>query len=101
MTRLKTALKWFAYGIGLGLLFAPRSGKETRQQLMQGASGYVSKAMNTGSQAVNQAAQKVDQAGSQGSSTMQQTGQQTSQQAGYTVHESSGSSGGTFSGGPA
>ena len=27
---MKTAMKFFAYGLAIGILFAPRSGKETR-----------------------------------------------------------------------
>lgn len=62
MKRLTTALKWFAYGIGLGLLFAPRSGRETRSQVMQAVSGYVSQTLNAGSQKAQQASTKMDQA---------------------------------------
>ncbi|MDQ4099979.1 MAG: YtxH domain-containing protein [Chloroflexota bacterium] len=31
---LQTAVKFFVYGLVAGLLFAPRSGNETRQQLL-------------------------------------------------------------------
>jgi gas vesicle protein len=34
----RTAMKFFVYGLILGLLFAPRSGKETRKELV----GWVS-----------------------------------------------------------
>lgn len=34
----RTAMKFFVYGLVLGLLFAPRSGAETRKELM----GWVS-----------------------------------------------------------
>lgn len=34
MGRVRTALKFFVYGLVLGLLFAPRSGDETRQQVL-------------------------------------------------------------------
>ncbi len=30
----RTAVKFLTYGLVIGLLFAPRSGKETRQELM-------------------------------------------------------------------
>jgi hypothetical protein len=65
MGKLTTALKWFAYGIGLGLLFAPRSGKETRQQVAQTVSGYVTQALNTGSGMMGQGGSRSQQAGSQ------------------------------------
>ncbi len=32
--RARTALKFFVYGLLIGLLFAPRSGEETRRELM-------------------------------------------------------------------
>jgi hypothetical protein len=32
--RARTALKFFVYGLLLGLFFAPRSGAETRTQVM-------------------------------------------------------------------
>ncbi len=31
--RAKTALKFFVYGLVIGMLFAPRSGEETRARL--------------------------------------------------------------------
>ena len=31
---MRTAVKFFVYGLLVGLLFAPRSGAETRQELM-------------------------------------------------------------------
>ncbi len=31
--RVRTALKFFVYGLVVGLLFAPRSGEETRARL--------------------------------------------------------------------
>jgi len=31
---MQTAVKFFVYGLVAGLLFAPRSGNETRQELM-------------------------------------------------------------------
>jgi len=30
---MRTAMKFFAYGLAIGVLFAPRSGKETRAAL--------------------------------------------------------------------
>ena len=35
--RARTALKFFVYGLVVGLLFAPRSGQETRQQALDWA----------------------------------------------------------------
>jgi gas vesicle protein len=32
--RTKTAMKFFAYGLAIGILFAPRSGKESRSALL-------------------------------------------------------------------
>jgi len=97
--RLTTALKWFAYGIGLALLFAPRSGRETRQQLIQSANQYMNKALNQGSQAVNQATQKAQQATNQATAKAQQTSDQVDP-ATYEMRESGTTT--TFtSGGPA
>jgi len=96
--KLTTALKWFAYGIGLTLLFAPRSGRETRQQLIQSANQYMNKAFNQGNQAVNQATQKGQQATNQAASKAEQTSNQMDP-ATYEMRES-GSSGYT-TGGPA
>jgi len=33
-SRARTAMKFFVYGLVLGLLFAPRSGEETRQRVL-------------------------------------------------------------------
>jgi len=30
ISNLRTAMKFFAYGLAIGILFAPRSGKESR-----------------------------------------------------------------------
>lgn len=35
LSRMRTALKFLTCGIVVGLLFAPRSGQETRRELMQ------------------------------------------------------------------
>ena len=32
--RSRTAVKFFVYGLAIGLLFAPRSGEETRSRLI-------------------------------------------------------------------
>ena len=34
IARMRTAMKFFTYGLLIGLLFAPRSGKETRSRLI-------------------------------------------------------------------
>jgi gas vesicle protein len=34
IARTRTALKFFTYGLLIGLLFAPRSGKETRSRIL-------------------------------------------------------------------
>jgi gas vesicle protein len=38
---VRTAVKFFIYGLVAGLMFAPRSGEETRQELMNWISGSV------------------------------------------------------------
>ena len=35
--RARTAMKFFVYGLAAGLLFAPRSGEETRKQALDWA----------------------------------------------------------------
>lgn len=35
LSRMRTAIKFLTCGIVVGLLFAPRSGQETRHELMQ------------------------------------------------------------------
>lgn len=37
--RAKTATKFFVYGLIVGILFAPRSGEETRSQVLGWLSG--------------------------------------------------------------
>ena len=37
MSRMRTALKFMTYGILVGILFTPRSGSETRRELMRWA----------------------------------------------------------------
>ena len=39
--RARTALKFFVYGLVVGLLFAPRSGEETRARVL----GWINQAM--------------------------------------------------------
>ncbi len=34
IARTRTAMKFFVYGLAVGILFAPRSGKESRGALM-------------------------------------------------------------------
>jgi hypothetical protein len=41
IARARTALKFFVYGLVIGLLFAPRSGEETRARLMAWFGGAV------------------------------------------------------------
>ena len=38
IARTRTAMKFFTYGLLIGLLFAPRSGKETRGRILSWAS---------------------------------------------------------------
>ena len=37
----RTAVKFFVYGLVLGLLFAPRSGEETRKEVLGWVSGMI------------------------------------------------------------
>ncbi len=98
MKNLTTALKWFAYGIGLTLLFAPRSGRETRQQMIQAVNQYMNKAINQGNQAMSQATQKAQQATNNATSKAEQTSNQMDP-ATYEMRESGSS--GYSTGGPA
>jgi gas vesicle protein len=34
IARMRTAMKFFVYGLAIGILFAPRSGKESRSALL-------------------------------------------------------------------
>lgn len=34
LARTRTAMKFFVYGLGIGVLFAPRSGKDSRDALI-------------------------------------------------------------------
>lgn len=34
ISHMRTAMKFFAYGLAIGILFAPRSGKESRGMLL-------------------------------------------------------------------
>ncbi len=43
----RTAMKFLVYGLVLGLLFAPRSGKETRKELMSWVSETVQETVKT------------------------------------------------------
>ena len=47
----KTAFKFFVYGLAVGLLFAPRSGAESRRELVNWLTGTAKEAMggNSGS----------------------------------------------------
>jgi hypothetical protein len=38
ITRTRTAMKFFTYGLLIGIFFAPRSGKETRGRILSWAS---------------------------------------------------------------
>ena len=44
--RARTALKFFVYGLVLGLLFAPRSGEETRGRVLAWANQAVKDAVS-------------------------------------------------------
>ncbi|MGC4190462.1 MAG: YtxH domain-containing protein [Thermomicrobiales bacterium] len=37
----RTALKFFVYGLAIGLLFAPSSGEETRRELLNRVKGLI------------------------------------------------------------
>lgn len=43
--RARTGIKFFVYGLVGGLLFAPKSGAETRKQVMTWVSGTVQETM--------------------------------------------------------
>jgi gas vesicle protein len=45
--RARTALKFFVYGLLIGLLFAPRSGEETRGRVMAWANQALKDTMGT------------------------------------------------------
>jgi gas vesicle protein len=44
---LQTAVKFFVYGLVAGLLFAPRSGNETRKELLNWVSATVKETAGT------------------------------------------------------
>ena len=44
---MRTAVKFFVYGLVAGLLFAPRSGNETRQELLNWVSATVKETAST------------------------------------------------------
>ena len=46
----RTAVKFFIYGLIAGLMFAPRSGDETRKELMNWISGSVKGVTGGGTQ---------------------------------------------------
>jgi gas vesicle protein len=46
--RARTALKFFVYGLIVGLLFAPRSGAETRQQALDWAGQTIKNVLGSG-----------------------------------------------------
>ncbi len=41
LDRLRTAVKFFTWGLALGLLFAPASGRELRRRMLRWAMGRV------------------------------------------------------------
>jgi hypothetical protein len=43
---VRTAVKFFVYGLVIGLLFAPRSGAETRDELLGWLTGSVKEAVS-------------------------------------------------------
>ena len=44
---IRTALKFFVYGLAIGLLFAPRSGAESRKELIGWLTGTVKEAIGS------------------------------------------------------
>jgi len=48
MGKARTAMKFFVYGLAAGLLFAPRSGQETRQQALEWAGRTVKDVLGGG-----------------------------------------------------
>lgn len=54
----RTAMKFFVYGLVLGLLFAPRSGSETRKEVLGWVSGTIQETVSnvTGSGGTNKSA---------------------------------------------
>jgi gas vesicle protein len=78
--RLPQSIAGFAIGFGvgaaLGILFAPKSGEETREYLLEGAKDAVDDAVRTGQKftkrakrAVNEAAERVREATQAGERT--------------------------------
>ena len=45
LSTTRTATKWLVYGLIIGLLFAPASGKETRKEVMNWATNSIGDAM--------------------------------------------------------
>lgn len=81
MEKMITALKWFAYGIVLGVLFAPRSGQETRQQLTRKVGDYVSQGLGRSSSVANRVSRKSQDFANQASAKVQQAADTVSQKA--------------------
>ena len=50
LDRTRTALKYLTYGIVIGILFAPRSGSETRATLMEGVQSTIGGILGGGNQ---------------------------------------------------
>ncbi|ACZ42170.1 hypothetical protein Tter_1262 [Thermobaculum terrenum ATCC BAA-798] len=61
MSKLITAIKWFVYGLTFGILFAPRSGRETRAQIVQWLTGYVSDVLDASSQTIDRTARRTQE----------------------------------------
>ncbi len=47
IARVRTAVKFFVYGLVLGLLFAPRSGEETRGRVLAWANQAIKDAVGS------------------------------------------------------
>ncbi len=62
MSKLITATKWFVYGLTFGILFAPRSGRETRAQIVRWFTSYVSDVLDASSQTIDRTASRTQEA---------------------------------------
>lgn len=79
MQKITIALKYFAYGLVLGVLFAPRSGQETRQELANMVSGFFGKGMSQGSTVADRVSQRAQETAQRASEKVQQTADKVSE----------------------